>query len=333
LDKKKQEIDSEVELLKAKLDIEQQLNADNLEGRSLSYQEYTEKILDLEQQKNDAIKAYDDEVDAKRLEGLQRIATESLPAINNQLIQSQAELTETLRSGAAGFEELATKSLEVIGIVAVQSLAIAIQQAKTMEEIQKLFLKNVVAGIIKVLQAQLIATLIEIVFKEVKEKSFLGFATAAVIGGAVTGLFAIAQAKLNAAIDGFSEGGYTGNVNTNAVAGVVHGQEFVINADGTKRNREALEYANNGGNLKDFFKGETGAINTFVDTKTMSNSINGLATAMDSRLSSLETTVDRAIRQSSSTMRSQNQVDVSVYSDPGTTIKYMKKMGKIKGYS
>ena len=333
LDKKKKEIDSEVELLKAKLEIENQLNADNLEGRSLSYQEYTEKILDLEKEKNDAIKTFDDEVNAKRLEGLQKIATESLPAINNQLIQSQAELSETLRSGAAGFEELAAKSLEVIGIVAVQSLAIAIQQAKTMEEIQKLFLKNVVAGIIKVLQAQLIATLLEIVFKEVKEKSFLGFATAAIIGGAVTGLFAIAQAKLNSAIDGFSEGGYTGNANTNAVAGVVHGQEFVINADGTKRNRAALEYANNGGNLKDFFKGSGPEINTFVDTKNMSNSITGLANAMDSRLSSLETTVDRAIRQSSTTMKSQNSVDVSVYSDPGTTIKYMKKMGKIKGLS
>jgi hypothetical protein len=65
----------------------------------------------------------------------------------------------------------------------------------------------------------------------------------------------------------------------------------------------------------------------------MSNSINTLAYTMDSRLSSLETTVDRAIRQNASTVRSANQVDVSVYSDPGTTIKHMKKIGKIKGLS
>lgn len=333
LDKKKQDINSEVELLKAKLEIENQLNADNLEGRSLSYQEYTEKILDLEKEKNDAIKVYDDEVNAKRLESLQKIASETLPAINNAVLLSQNTLSDSLKQGTDSFTEQANKALEVIGVVAVQSLALAIQQSKTMEEIQKQFLKNVVAGLLKVLQAELIAAALQGLFEDVKKAGTLGLISGAILTATLGTLFAIAQAKINTIIDGFSEGGYTGNVNTNAVAGIVHGQEFVINADGTKRNRAALEYANNGGNLKDFFKSSSPEINTFVDTKNMSNSINGLANAMDSRLSSLETTVDKAIRQSSTTMRSQNSVDVSVYSDPGTTIKYMKKMGKIKGLS
>lgn len=36
-------------------------------------------------------------------------------------------------------------------------------------------------------------------------------------------------------VPGFSEGGYTGNAPTDAVAGVVHGQEFVVNARATRR--------------------------------------------------------------------------------------------------
>ena len=74
-------------------------------------------------------------------------------------------------------------------------------------------------------------------------------------------------------------------------------------------------------------------INNYVDTKSMSSSINSLAYTMDSRLSSLEGTVDKAIRQNATLTRSANQLDVSVYSDPGTAIKYMKKIGKIKGLS
>ena len=332
LDKKTKEINSELDLLRAKQQIENDLNKGTLNERSSDYEEYTTKILELEKQKNDALKVYDDEVNRLKLEGLQRIADESLPAIQDQLKVANAELTDLLLEGAGGFEAIANQTLETIGLVALESLAVAVAQAKSFEEIQKLFLKNVVQGLLQVLQAQLTAVLLEVLFNEVKEKSFLGIATAAVLGGVLAAGFAVVQAKLLSQIDGFSEGGYTGNANTSAVAGVVHGQEFVINAESTKRNREALEYLNSGGNLKDFFKGEMTQMD-LVDTKDMSNSINTLAYTMDSRLSSLETTVDRAIRQSSTTMRSQNSVDVSVYSDPGTTIKHMKKIGKIKGLS
>ena len=52
-----------------------------------------------------------------------------------------------------------------------------------------------------------------------------------------------------AKIAGFEEGGYTGNMGTGKVAGVVHGQEFVANADATKRNRAALEAMNAGATI------------------------------------------------------------------------------------
>lgn len=43
------------------------------------------------------------------------------------------------------------------------------------------------------------------------------------------------------------EGGYTGNLDRKRIAGLVHGQEFVVNADATRRNRSALEAMNRGG--------------------------------------------------------------------------------------
>lgn len=45
---------------------------------------------------------------------------------------------------------------------------------------------------------------------------------------------------------GFASGGYTGDVATNKVAGVVHGKEFVVNAAATKRNMALLRAINAG---------------------------------------------------------------------------------------
>lgn len=50
---------------------------------------------------------------------------------------------------------------------------------------------------------------------------------------------------------GFKDGGYTGNMGKSQVAGVVHGQEYVLNAEATKRvGRGTLDALNNGGTLE-----------------------------------------------------------------------------------
>jgi lambda family phage tail tape measure protein len=65
------------------------------------------------------------------------------------------------------------------------------------------------------------------------------FGAAAVVGGtALLAAFAL--------IKGFESGGYTGGGGRKKVAGVVHGQEFVVNAEGTRRNRALLEAINSG---------------------------------------------------------------------------------------
>lgn len=50
-------------------------------------------------------------------------------------------------------------------------------------------------------------------------------------------------------IPGFEQGGYTGNVGRSTIAGAVHGQEFVMTADATARNRPILEAMNRGENV------------------------------------------------------------------------------------
>lgn len=59
---------------------------------------------------------------------------------------------------------------------------------------------------------------------------------------------------------GFKTGGYTGNRGVNDVAGVVHGREFVVNAEATKRHRGLLEDLNSGRNPS---SGHSTVVNVF----------------------------------------------------------------------
>lgn len=71
-------------------------------------------------------------------------------------------------------------------------------------------------------------------------------ANAGPAAAAISGTMALSQGMALSSIAGFEEGGYTGNLGRKEVAGVVHGQEFVVNAAATARNRDTLEAMNNG---------------------------------------------------------------------------------------
>ena len=70
-------------------------------------------------------------------------------------------------------------------------------------------------------------------------------ANAAPATAAITGTNILAQTL--ASVPGLKEGGFTGMGGVNDIAGVVHGQEFVVNAKATSLNRPALEAMNRGG--------------------------------------------------------------------------------------
>ena len=322
-DERKEEINNELDLLKTNLDLQ-----------VITYQEYNEKVLELEREKRDAIKEYDKEVEQNRLDGFKRLAEDALPAINKQLEVASAELTVLLSNNASDFTDIANKSLENLALVGAQSLGIALQQAQSLEEVQKLFIKSLVRNTLQALQVQLVGAILQGIFRDVEKAGTLGLITGALIGGALTALFLKAEQEI-LKLAGYESGGYTGDVGTKDVAGVVHGQEYVVNAQNTKPNRPLLDWINKGNSAESFFNNSSPdvSVDNYVDTKAINQSINTLAYTMDSRLSSLETTVDNAIRQNATLTKSANQLDVSVYSDPGTAIKYMKKMGKIKGLS
>lgn len=69
------------------------------------------------------------------------------------------------------------------------------------------------------------------------------------IAAAAVGVVAAANVAKIAGVKGFEVGGYTGDGSRKAVAGVVHGAEFVINADATAKNRRLLEAINRGADL------------------------------------------------------------------------------------
>lgn len=72
-----------------------------------------------------------------------------------------------------------------------------------------------------------------------------GGTNAAAAGSGIASIFSMLTGLVGS-FGAFKEGGYTGGVGTSDVAGLVHGQEFVINAAATKRNRSLLEAINAG---------------------------------------------------------------------------------------
>jgi len=74
--------------------------------------------------------------------------------------------------------------------------------------------------------------------------SFGGNSVPAMAG--ITATTALTSGMALAGVAGFEQGGYTGNGGRSDVAGVVHGQEFVSDADATRKYRPVLEAMNNG---------------------------------------------------------------------------------------
>lgn len=93
-----------------------------------------------------------------------------------------------------------------------------------------------------VLQALIPILVVEILGKEFTKSGFLGAATAA----AMTAVLYAALAAARSGVQGFAEGGYTGNGGKYEPAGVVHKGEFVINKENTSKFRGILEQMNQG---------------------------------------------------------------------------------------
>jgi hypothetical protein len=74
----------------------------------------------------------------------------------------------------------------------------------------------------------------------------LGGALQSIVGSFGGTAGSIISPLIGAIFGGFDKGGYTGPVGTGDVAGVVHGQEYVVNAQSTRKHRKLLDMINYG---------------------------------------------------------------------------------------
>jgi hypothetical protein len=116
--------------------------------------------------------------------------------------------------------------------------------AKGGEDAMRQFKATVLNALLDIAQAQLTFAIFGVTAQEVATKGIVGLGTAAVAIALIQALFAAAKAALQR---GFKAGGWTGNVGTDDVAGVVHGREFVVRAPYAERWRPMLEIINAGG--------------------------------------------------------------------------------------
>lgn len=170
-----------------------------------------------------------------------------------------AEITElTQQMQALRFEaELLGPTLEnslrTIGLSAMDQLSDSIASAVINGESFSATISNIAGSIAN----ELLSALIRYAIGAAAQAAGLtaAFTPAAITSSIATGgtsaitganAFVAAAGTISGAIAGFESGGFTGNVGTKQIAGVVHGQEFVMNAAATRRNRGALEAMNNG---------------------------------------------------------------------------------------
>jgi tape measure domain-containing protein len=110
-------------------------------------------------------------------------------------------------------------------------------------------LRRALVDVLNSVQKQALSSLIQLPMNLA-----LGALTNSITGGGGPSSFAAGSggarsvSAAEASSWGFASGGYTGNMGINQPAGIVHGQEFVLNADATRRmGRQNLEMINKGG--------------------------------------------------------------------------------------
>lgn len=151
-------------------------------------------------------------------------------AYQNAKLQLQAKSTAGYMEGMlGGFASLVDENSKTYAVLFAAQKAFAVAQA----------MLNIPAAYSKAYDA-------------VVGTPYVGPYIAPAVGAAAAALQVAQAASIKSTnMSGFKSGGYTGNYGTNQVAGVVHGQEYVLNAEATKRvGVNTLNAINNGGAIQ-----------------------------------------------------------------------------------
>lgn len=160
-------------------------------------------------------------------------------SVNADFAQKEKNLTNERDKLAKQSEEVQTSALNNLAVSAGAAFASLVAGGENAGEALKKVVGQTVSALLDLYTPSILA-----LFSSIIPPPF----------GAIAGLAAVQglKALLNAALNGFEEGGYTGNTGTKQVAGVVHGQEFVMTADVTRKNRALLEHLHSGKSVESF---------------------------------------------------------------------------------
>ncbi|MFN4186411.1 MAG: phage tail tape measure protein [Acinetobacter johnsonii] len=176
---------------------------------------------------------YEDNPLIQQFEVLQKMRELDLlneEAYQNAKLELQAKSTAGYMEGMlGGFASLVDENSKTYAVLFAAQKAFAVAQA----------MLNIPAAYSKAYDA-------------VVGTPYIGPYIAPAVGAAAAALQVAQAANIKSTtMSGFKSGGYTGNYGVNQEAGVVHGQEYVLNAEATKRvGINTLNAINNGGTIQ-----------------------------------------------------------------------------------
>ena len=237
-----QAIYSEMDLIRTRYDLERRkiMEIQDIEERSaLLAGSYINQSQDEASVRDNAISDYRDVMGfednplIQQFEVLQKMR--ELDLLNEEAYQSaklqlQAKSTASYMEGMlGGFASLVDENSKTYAVLFAAQKAFAVAQA----------MLNIPAAYSKAYDA-------------VVGTPYIGPYIAPAVGAAAAALQVAQAASIKStSMQGYKTGGYTGNYGTSDVAGVVHGQEYVLNAEATKRvGINTLNAINNGGTIQ-----------------------------------------------------------------------------------
>ena len=237
------------------------------------------------------------------------LSEKSDAAFTKLLAQSQSKLSAVASLGGDAVDQVGAfvsnvgKSIQIVGEEAAYQLGAMVAQGKDATGSLLAVVGDSILKLITAYAPTIIASFL----------SFLGPFALPAATVAVAAITTLARGAISSLTAGFQDGGYTGNAGEGAVAGVVHGQEFVHTASVTRKNRALFEYLHKGGELSNWAVSAAGNLQQPVSIAAPMVNTYGI----ESRLDRLET----AIVKSSKRFDSMRAVQMTVEHDPTLTIK------------
>ena len=237
-----QAIYSEMELIQKRYELERRkiMEIQDLEERSallagshINQAQDESALRDNTLSAYSSIMGYEESPLVQQFEVLQQMRELDLlneEAYQNAKLELQAKSTAGYMEGMlGGFASLVDENSKTYAVLFAAQKAFAVAQA----------MLNIPAAYSKAYDA-------------VVGTPYIGPYIAPAVGAAAAALQVAQAASIKSTnMTGFKSGGYTGNIGLNQEAGVVHGQEYVLNAEATKRvGINTLNAINNGGTIQ-----------------------------------------------------------------------------------